>query len=96
MLRQIVEDTKHYSGVLGTCWEPRGEMAQLAFDEEYNNQSDHEIAALAWLCVLQPELDKRGLVELPLKEPYKPMPEMELVKDLGCGTIYQKKESGKK
>jgi len=79
MLRQQIEDTKSYTGISGTFWEPRGEMACEAFEQEMEQQMELSYIASIKLIKIQQEIDKRGLAELPLKEPYKPMPKMECI-----------------
>ena len=74
MLHQQVEDEKHYSGVIGTVWEPRGEMAQDVFEEEHLQVIKQVHIATTLLVSISKEIKRRNLKPLALKDPYKPLP----------------------
>lgn len=87
MLCQQVEDEKHYSSVIGTFWAPQGEMAQDAFEYEWGCAMQAVATAVIWLMITEPEIEKRGLEPLPLKNPYEPLPTPLSVEHVKGGTI---------
>lgn len=87
MLSQQVENEKDYSGVIGTIWAPMGEMAQDAFEFEYSGIMQAVGIAVVWLMIIEPEVEKRGLTVLPLKNPHKPLPVPISVEQVEGGTI---------
>jgi len=92
MLRQSLDDLKCYTSVIGTPWGPRGEMAQEAFDREFEDAYQCAMVSRPWLNIIDREVKRRGLAELPLKDPFTPLPELELVEDTPFGSIYKVKK----
>jgi len=72
-------------------WGPRGDGAQMAFQNELSDMEEQSWAVYHWIHALSDEIQKRGLEKLACKKPLE-MPEGELVEDTGHGQIWKLKK----
>jgi HIRAN domain len=75
-------------------WGPRGDGAQMAFESELNVAEEASYEAAVIKPYLEDEIKKRKLIPLPLPEE-EPLPDGELVEDLGYAKIYKLKPKQK-